>query len=115
MSRTIDSLVGDPVSRLNADVSRAGADLAPNGDAAPVREAADRALGAAAAHAVLNHADLLCEPAHDPRALASAHAALQAARTAAVALAAPTGSVEGIDQVIHVIRRALDAARVPLT
>lgn len=111
MSRTISSLVGEPVSRLNAEVSTVGAALAPTGDPAEVRAATDRALGAAAAVAVLDSADLLCEPAHDSRALRSASEALRAARTTALALAAPTGSVEGIDAVIRAIAGALDRTR----
>jgi hypothetical protein len=108
MSRTISSLVGEPLSQLNAQVTSAGAALSPTGDPGAVRAAADRALGAAAAVAVLDEAELLCEPAHDCRALLSARDALRAARTAALALAAPTGSVEGIDAVIRVIAGALD-------
>lgn len=111
MSRTISSLVGEPVSRLNAEVSSAGAALAPTGDPGAVRAAADRAVGASAALAVLDGAELLCEPAHDPRALLSAQEALHAARTAAVALAAPRGSVDGIDAVIRVIAAALEVAQ----
>lgn len=111
MSRTISSLVGEPVSRLNAEVSTTGAALAPTGDPAEVRAATDRALGAAAAVAVLDNADLLCEPAHDSRALRSAREALRAARTTAVALAAPSGSIEGIDAVIRAIACALDTTR----
>jgi hypothetical protein len=111
MSRTISSLVGEPVSQLNAEVTNAGADLAPTGDPAEVRAATDRALGAAAAVAALDNADLLCEPAHDFRALLCARGALRAARTAALSLAVPAGCVEGIDAVIHVITGALDASR----
>ncbi|MEY9873142.1 hypothetical protein ABH931_002624 [Streptacidiphilus sp. MAP12-33] len=113
MSRTISSLVGEPLSQLNADVTSAGATLAPTGDPTAVRTAADRAMGAAAAIAALNNADLLCEPAHDSRALRRAHETLCAARTTALALAVPRGSVEGIDAVIQVIAEGLDAKRVP--
>lgn len=113
MSRTISSLVGEPLSQLNAEVTSAGATLAPTGDPQAVRAATDRALGAAAAIAALDDADLLCEPAHDPRALRRAHETLCAARTTALALAVPRGSVEGIDAVIHAIAKGLEAKRVP--
>jgi hypothetical protein len=111
MSRTISSLVGEPVSQLNAEVTTAGAELAPTGDPGEVRAATDRALGAAAAVAVLDDADLLCEPAHDCRALLRAKEALGAARTAALALTTPSGNVEGIDAVLRAITGALDATR----
>jgi hypothetical protein len=113
MSRTISALVGEPVSQLNAEVTSAGAGLAPTGDPGAVRAATDRAVGAAAAVAVLDDADLLCEPAHDWRALSRAGDALRAARRAALALCAPGGNVEGIDAVINVVAAALDAGRAP--
>jgi hypothetical protein len=111
MSRTISSLVGEPLSQLNAEVTSAGAALAPTGDPGAVRAVTDRAVGAAAAVAVLDNAELLCEPAHDRRALLRAHDALRAARTAALSLAAPSGSVEGIDAIIRAITGALDSSR----
>ncbi|WP_042366058.1 hypothetical protein [Streptacidiphilus neutrinimicus] len=111
MSRTISSLVGEPLSQLNAEVTTAGAALAPTGDPGPVRAVADRAVGAAAAVAVLDNAELLCEPAHDRRALLRAQEALHAARTAALSLAAPAGSVEGIDAILRAITGALNTAR----
>ncbi|WP_042377316.1 hypothetical protein [Streptacidiphilus melanogenes] len=108
MSRTISSLVGEPLSRLNAEVTSAGAALAPTGDPCAVRAVADRAVGAAAAVAVLDNAELLCEPAHDRRSLLRAQEALHAARTTALSLAAPTGSVEGIDAILRAITGALN-------
>lgn len=111
MSRTISSLAGGPLSQLNAEVTEAGAALAPTGDPSAVRAATERAMGAAAAMAVLDDAELLCEPAHDGRALLRAQEAVRAARTSALALGAPTGSVEGIDAVLRVIVDALAATR----